>query len=271
MVTVAISARGVTHRHPGARTDLLVDIGLDVPARSVTSLVGINGCGKSTLLRILCGAIRPRAGEVRVAGMDPAAVPRRRFARQVAVMHQTLPPVPGLSVEDFVAQGQFAVRGSLGMLRGTDRAAAARVMDDVGVADLIGRRLDSLSGGERQRVRLAAALAQGGAVLMLDEPTAHLDVGHQLHLLELVTSIAMDRGLTVVLVLHDLDHAARFSDQVIVLADGGVARSGPPAEVVDEHLLREVFGVQGRVSDEGSGVRVQIDAAVTAPRRPPPR
>lgn len=261
-----ITARGVTHRYPGADHDVLVDVTLDVEPATVTTLIGVNGCGKSTLLRIMCGATTPRGGQVSVAGLDPSSMSRRRFAQKVAVVHQSLPPVPGLSVHDFVAQGQFAARGTLGMLASSDARAVRDALDEVGMGGVAARRLDSLSGGERQRVRLAAALIQDAQVLMLDEPTAHLDVGHQLELLELVRHVAAARGLTVVLVLHDLDHAVRFSDQLIVLAGGRVHRAGPPAAVIDEGLLREVFGVLGRVvhDDPGGDVRILIDAPISA-------
>ncbi len=264
-----ITARGISHRYHGAEQDVLVDVALDVAPGTVTTLVGVNGCGKSTLLRVLCGVTTPRSGRISVAGLDPSSTSRRRFAQQVAVVHQSLPPIPGLSVHDFVAQGRFAARGTLGML-GSDVGSAVRAaLDEVGMRGVAARRLDSLSGGERQRVRLAAALIQQGQILMLDEPTAHLDVGHQLELLELVRHVAAARGLTVVLVLHDLDHAARFSDQVIVLAGGRVHRAGPPAQVIDAVLLREVFGVLGRViDDDPSGrMRVLIDAPISTARQ----
>ncbi|MEH1128466.1 ABC transporter ATP-binding protein [Micromonospora sp. CPCC 206061] len=239
-------------------------VSLTVAAGECVALVGRNGCGKSTLLRLLAGAARPAAGRVLLQGRDAHTLRRREMARQVAVLHQQLPPMPGMTVRQLVAQGRYPHRGPLGMLWRPDDEEAAAALRATGVEELAGRAVDTLSGGERQRVRLALALAQRTPVLLLDEPTTFLDLRHQLEVLSLVRELHAARGLTVVTVLHELDHAARFTDRIVALAGGRVAADGPPAEVLIPALLADVFGVRGRVlPDEQTGsVRTLADAPI---------
>jgi iron complex transport system ATP-binding protein len=158
-----------------------------------------------------------------------------------------------MTVRQLVRQGRYADRGPLGMLRDGDDAVCARAMADVGVGEWADRPVDSLSGGERQRVRLAMALAQDTRVLLLDEPTTYLDLRHQLEVMQTVVRLREERGLTVVMVLHDLGHAARFAERIVALRAGAVAADGPPAEVVTPALLAEVLGVAGRVGRDPEG------------------
>ncbi|TKV59215.1 ABC transporter ATP-binding protein [Nakamurella flava] len=259
----------VRGRRPGP--DVLRSIDLTIPSGQALALVGTNGCGKSTLLQVLGGGLAPRAGRVYLADPDRGGelVDRTRWsaraaARQVALMHQTLPPMPGVTVRRLVEQGRYPHRGPLGMLAGvtgTEVDDALAAVDLVAFAD---RPVDRLSGGERQRARLALALAQQPRVLLLDEPTAHLDLAHQLRMLHLIDRVRRERGLTAVVVLHDLDHAARFTDRIVAVRDGRVVMDGPPAEVVTAELLADVFGVRGRVvrDDRGSSasrIRCLVD------------
>ncbi len=211
------------------------------------ALVGLNGCGKSTLLRLAAGVLRPESGRVSVDGADMARTSRRAAARKVALLQQSAPAVPGLTVRQMVRQGRYSARGPLGMLRVGDDAVTVRAMRDVGVEPWADRPVETLSGGERQRVRLALALAQDTPVLLLDEPTTYLDLRHQLEVLHLVARLREERRLTVLMVLHDLNLAARFAERLVALRDGRVAADGPPDSVVTSELLREVFGIEGRV------------------------
>ncbi|WP_160050261.1 ABC transporter ATP-binding protein [Nocardiopsis sp. FR4] len=243
-------------------TAVLEEVDLRLSAGQTLALVGRNGCGKSTLLRLLAGTLRPRRGRILLRGQDLSQMSRRAVARRVAVLHQSLPPVHGMTVRRLVRQGRFAHRGVLGMLNEAEDEATRSAMERAGVAGLADRPLEHLSGGERQRVRLALALAQQTPVLLLDEPTTYLDVRHQLEVLELVA--AFGRELTVVMVLHDLDHAARYADRIVALRRGRVAAQGTPEEVVTEPVLREVFGVRARVlRDERFGTPYcRLDAPV---------
>lgn len=242
----------VRGRRPGP--DVLRGIDLVVPSGQALALVGTNGCGKSTLLQVLGGGLAPRTGRVRLADpdRDDALVDRthwsaRAAARQVALMHQTLPPMPGVTVRRLVEQGRYPHRGPLGMLAGVTGGEVDQALAAVDLTAFADRPVDRLSGGERQRARLALALAQQPRVLLLDEPTAHLDLAHQLRMLHLVDRVRRERGLTVVIVLHDLDHAARFADRIVALRDGRVVTDGPPGDVLTADLLADVFGVAGRV------------------------
>ncbi|SEG42309.1 iron complex transport system ATP-binding protein [Saccharopolyspora kobensis] len=241
----ALQANGVTVRF-GDRV-VLDGVDLAVSEGEWVALVGRNGCGKTTLLRALGGLRAPDAGEVLVRGRALRALSRRQIAREVAVLPQSMPSVPGLTVRQLVRQGRYAVRGPLGMLAGGDDAQVREAMAVTGVESCADELVDRLSGGERQRVRLALALAQDTSILLLDEPTTYLDIGHQLEVLELVRRLQHERGLSVVTVLHDLEQAARFADRVVALRHGAVHTEGPTAEVVDEELLAAVFGVSGRV------------------------
>ncbi|MDA3642624.1 ABC transporter ATP-binding protein [Saccharopolyspora indica] len=241
----ALQANEVTVRF-GDRV-VLDGVDLAVSDGEWVALVGRNGCGKTTLLRALGGLHAPDAGEVLVRGRALRALSRRQIAREVAVLPQSMPSVPGLTVRQLVRQGRYAVRGPLGMLAGGDDAQVREAMAVTGVEPCADELVDRLSGGERQRVRLALALAQDTSILLLDEPTTYLDIGHQLEVLELVRRLQRERGLSVVTVLHDLEQAARYADRVVALRDGAVHTEGPTAEVVDEELLAAVFGVSGRV------------------------
>ncbi|WP_101790085.1 ABC transporter ATP-binding protein [Nonomuraea indica] len=242
----AIEARGLTFSYGG--DPVLSGVDLTVSSGEFVALVGVNGCGKSTLLRMFAGLLRPTTGTVLLDGVPLTGFSRREVARRVAVLHQTLPPVPGLTVRQLVRQGRYPTRGALGMLCEPDAGHHAdQALDLTGVAHLADRVLDTLSGGERQRVRLALAVAQRAPVLLLDELTAHLDIRHQLEVLGLVRELRATRGLTVVAVLHEIDHAARFAERVVALHGGRVHADGPPGRVITPELLAEVFGVAGRV------------------------
>ncbi len=249
--TGAVRVEGVRFGYPGR--EVLSGVDLGIAPGELVALVGLNGCGKSTLLRLCAGLLRPTSGRVLLDGDDLGRLGRRAAARRVALLHQQAPAVPGMTVRQLVRQGRYAARGPLGMLRDGDDAVSARAMADVGVARWADRPVDALSGGERQRVRLAMALAQDTRVLLLDEPTTYLDLRHQLEVMQTVVRLREERGLTVVMVLHDLGHAARFADRIVALRGGRVAADGPPAEVVTPGLLAGVLGVAGRVGRDPQG------------------
>ncbi|MFD3795913.1 ABC transporter ATP-binding protein [Streptomyces californicus] len=246
-----VRAEGLSFGYPG-RT-VLRGVDLAVRAGELVALIGLNGCGKSTFLKLAAGLLTPSAGRVLLEGDDVTRLSRRTAARRVALLHQAAPPVPGLTVRQLVRQGRYAARGPLGMLREGDDEVTSRALADVGVTGWADRPVDALSGGERQRVRLAMALAQDARLLFLDEPTTYLDLRHQLEVLQTVVRLRAERRLTVVMVLHDLNHAARFADRIVALRDGRVAADGAPAEVVTRRLLAEVLGVEGRVGIDGEG------------------
>ncbi|GIG36701.1 ABC transporter ATP-binding protein [Cellulomonas pakistanensis] len=254
---VGVEASGITVRVRGRAAPVLADVALSAPPGAVTGLLGPNGSGKSTLLHALAGSTTPDAGEVRLGGRPLGAVPRLERARTVAVMEQDADSDTDLAVADVVALGRLPHRRRLTPPGPDDAAACARALDLVGMAGTERRRWRTLSGGERQRVHAARALAQEPAVLLLDEPTNHLDVRHQHELLGLLRATE----LTVVVVLHDLALAARYCDRLVVLRDGRVHAAGPTAGVLTPPTLREAFGVDAVVTQDGGGVRVEVTGA----------
>jgi iron complex transport system ATP-binding protein len=232
---------------------VLQGVDLTVRPGELTALIGLNGCGKSTLLRVAAGLLKPGEGRVLLGEDDVTRLSRRATARKVALLHQSAPAVPGMTVRHLVRQGRYAARGPLGMLREGDDPVVRRALRDVGVEEWAERDVDALSGGERQRVRLAMALAQDTRVLLLDEPTTYLDLHHQLDVLQTVVRLREERGLTVVMVLHDLAHAARFAERIVALREGRVVADGAPKQVVTPGLLAEVLQVAGRVGEDPEG------------------
>jgi iron complex transport system ATP-binding protein len=223
--------------------------GVDLVAHAgeVVALIGPNGAGKSTLLRVLAGLMRPDAGSVTIDGIDVATLDRRSIARHIAVVPQVFETLFPFTVREIVALGRTSRLGPFGTLGVDDARAVSRALDEIGATDLADRRIDRVSGGERQRAVLAMALAQEAGVLLLDEPTAHLDPTHQRGTLERVATLARLRGLAVIAVLHDLNLAAVFASRVLLLADGAVIRSGPPNQVITPDLVSAVFGPGLRV------------------------
>jgi iron complex transport system ATP-binding protein len=241
----SVVARGI--RAGYREREVLRGVELVAHAGELVALVGPNGAGKSTLLRVLGGLLRPASGSVTIDGIDVTALDRRSIARHVAVVPQVFETLFPFTIREIVALGRTSRLGPLGTLGADDARAVARALDDIGATDLADRRIDRVSGGERQRAVLAMALAQEAGVLLLDEPTAHLDPTHQRGTLDRVATLARVRGLAVVAVLHDLNLAAAFATRVVLLADGAVVREGEPTQVITPDLVASVFGPGLRV------------------------
>lgn len=241
----SVVARGI--RAGYREREVLRGVDLAADAGELVALIGPNGAGKSTLLRVIGGLLRPTAGTVTIDGVDVTALDRRAIARQIAVVPQVFETLFPFTVREIVALGRTSRLGPFGTLGSDDARAVARALDDLDAVDLADRRIDRVSGGERQRAVLAMALAQEAGVLLLDEPTAHLDPTHQRATLERVVTLARVRGLAVVAVLHDLNLAAAFASRVVLLADGAVVRDGEPRHVITAELVSAVFGPGLRV------------------------
>ncbi|MFJ5262105.1 ABC transporter ATP-binding protein [Streptomyces sp. NPDC088387] len=221
-------------------------LSVSIPDRSFTVIVGPNACGKSTLLRALSRLLRPSVGQVVLDGADIRSYRTREVARRIGLLPQASTAPDGITVADLVARGRYPHQGLLRQWTEADERAVAGAMDATAVTDLAGRLVDELSGGQRQRVWVATALAQHTDILLLDEPTTFLDITHQIELLELLTDLN-HVGHTLVAVLHDLNHAARFGTHLIAIRDGAVVAEGPPDEVVTADLVEEVFSLRCRV------------------------
>ncbi len=221
----------------------LRDIDLTISQGERLALVGPNGAGKSTLLRTIAGLIEPAAGSVELAGRPLASLDRLAIAKRLAVVPQ-LPVLPfATTVEAVVALGRLPHEHPIRGLRPADRAAVAAAIDRVGVGHLLGRDARELSLGERQLVLLAMAVAQDAPILVLDEPTVHLDLRHQVEVMELLADLNARDGTTIIAVLHDVGLAAHFFPRIVVLDRGRIAADGPPADALAADRIREVFEV----------------------------
>jgi iron complex transport system ATP-binding protein len=219
------------------------DLDLAIAPGRVTAIVGANGCGKSTVLRAMARLIPPRAGRVVLDGRALGAVPSKEVARILGLLPQGPVAPEGIVVADLVGRGRHPHQGLLGRWSARDYEAVAQALEVTGIADLADRPVDELSGGQRQRVWIAMALAQETDILLLDEPTTFLDVAHQIEVLDLLTDLNRDRGTTIVMVLHDLNLAARYADELVAVREGRVHASGAPSEIITPELVREVFGL----------------------------
>jgi iron complex transport system ATP-binding protein len=223
---------------------ILRDVSFSLAAGERVALVGPNGAGKSTLLRVLAGTLRPAAGHVELGGVPLASLERPQVARRLSVVPQQTALPFAMRVEEVVALGRLPHEAPLRGSRPADRAAVAGAIDRVGLGHLMGRDARELSLGERQLVLLALAVAQDAPVLLLDEPTVHLDLRHQVEAMELLRDLNERDGKAMVAVLHDLGLAAHFFPRLVVIDHGRLVADGPPDEILTDERIRDVFGVE---------------------------
>lgn len=247
-MTERLRTRDATIGYEG-RT-VLDGVDIAIPDGAFTAIVGPNACGKSTLLRALSRLLAPASGAVLLDGRELATYRPKEFAREVGLLPQSSIAPDGITVADLVGRGRFPHQGLLRQWSGADEDAVRRAMVATGVDALAQRLVQELSGGQRQRVWAAMALAQEPSILLLDEPTTFLDMAHQYELLDLFARLRREDGVTVVAVLHDLAHAARYADHVIAMKAGAVVAAGPPAEVITADLVEQVFGLPCIVIDD---------------------
>ena len=247
-----VEARGVTIRYPRAGRPALRGVSCRVEARRLIAAVGPNGSGKTTLVRALSGLLPLEGGTVTVGGRDAGAWPRDEFARVVGVLPQREEILFPLRVAETVMLGRYAHLGPISAAGDADRAAVSAALERCDVAELSERPVDSLSGGEWQRVRLARALAQAPQALILDEPTASLDVRHEMELFELFRRLT-DGGLATLVITHHLNLAARFADHILLLSGGELVAEGPPGDVLTRETLGRVFEWPVAVTRWGDG------------------
>lgn len=220
---------------------------LKIPEGSITTLIGSNGSGKSTILKTLCRIISPDSGAVYLDGEAIHEMPTKRVAQRLALLPQGAQASAGITVGDLVEYGRFPYRSALSGLGEKDREIIQWALASTGMSSLEHREMERLSGGQQQRAWIAMALAQKTGLLFLDEPTTYLDISHQLDILYLLRRLNRENGVTIVMVLHDLNHAIMFSDYLVAIKDGTLHSAGTPQEVITQQALREIFDVEAEV------------------------
>ncbi|MFC4426794.1 ABC transporter ATP-binding protein [Deinococcus navajonensis] len=243
---------------------IIPDLDLRVAGGRITSIIGPNGCGKSTLLRALARLLPVGQGDIHLYGQALHALPSRDVARLLAILPQGPTAPEGLTVEELVWFGRHPHQGRFPVRREEDREAVQWALNQTGMKIFAGRPLEALSGGQRQRAWIAMSLAQQTGILLLDEPTTYLDLSHQLEVLHLAQRLNQEQGKTVVMVLHDLNQAVRYSDEIIAMKDGRVYAQGDAGAVVNAELLRDVFGLRAHIlQDPDTGKPYVIPYALT--------
>ncbi len=262
MIGAALTFSGLSFAY--GRSPIFAGLDLAVASGAITGVLGPNGSGKTTLVRLASATLRPSAGRIALFGTDIAALPARERARRVAVLPQETHPVFEFTVEEIVRMGRAPHLGLLGLERAHDRRIVRRAMERCEVTHVAERSFRALSGGERQRVMLARALAQEARLLLLDEPTAFLDLRHRLAIYALLTSLHRENGLTAVVVSHDINLAARHCDRLVLLRRGAIAADGAPADVLKPEPIRAVYEVEVEIrTDPISGRPFVVPLAPT--------
>lgn len=243
----------------GYSQKLIID-GLDVSIADgeITTIIGPNGCGKSTLLRGLGRLLRPSRGHVLLQNTDISTLKSRDVARALSVLPQSPSAPEGVTVADLVARGRHPHQSWLQQWSSTDESETEAAMELTGMIELRDRPLEELSGGQRQRAWIAMTLAQDTSVLLLDEPTTYLDLAHAIEVLELVDHLNRELHRTVVMVLHDLNLAARYSDRIIAMQDGAIKCIGTPEEIITQERLLDIFGLDATVLHDSEGTPIVV-------------
>lgn len=233
------------------------DLCLPIAEGSVTTIIGPNGCGKSTLLKTMGRILKPKSGKVFLLGKDLTHMSTKDIAKKLALLSQNPVAPSELKVEELISYGRYPHQKRGHRLTPDDRKVIEWAMEVTKTLEFREREMDQLSGGQRQKVWLAMALAQETDLLLLDEPTTYLDMAHQLDVLKIVRSLNRKQACTVVMVLHDINHAARFSDQLVAMKDGQIKAIGKPEEIMTPEVLRDVFDIDARIiKDPYDGVPV---------------
>ncbi len=227
--------------------EVIANLDLTIPAGKITVVVGANACGKSTLLRGMARLLRPTAGVVRLDGRNVSGYNSKEFARVVGILPQSPVAPDGITVADLVRRGRHPHQSLFRQWSSADDAIVTDALRATSTEELADRRMEELSGGQRQRVWIAMALAQDTDILLLDEPTTFLDVTHQIELLDLLAELNHSRQSTIVMVLHDLNLAARYADHLVVMAGGAVVKTGAPAGILTSELVQHAFGLESQI------------------------
>jgi iron complex transport system ATP-binding protein len=229
---------------------IVKNLSIEIPDKKITTIIGPNGCGKSTLLKAITRIISHQFGNILLDGNDISKVNTKLLAKQMAILPQTPESASGLTVGELVSYGRFPYQKGFGRLTKKDYEVIDWALEVTGTIDFKFRPVDALSGGQRQRVWIAMALAQETEIIFLDEPTTYLDMAHQLEVLELLQKLNLEQERTIVMVLHDLNQAARFADHIIALKDGEIVKAGNCEEVISHKVLKKVFNIDAVIGHD---------------------
>ncbi len=228
-------------------TLIVKELNMQIPKGKITSIIGANGCGKSTILKSVGRILKPKKGVVHLSGQDISKLSTKEIAKKMAILPQNPTAPSGLTVSELVAYGRFPHQKGFGNLTEEDKRIVKWALAATKLSEFEGREVDTLSGGQRQRVWIAMALAQQTDLILLDEPTTYLDLAHQLEVLKLLYELNRNQKCTIVMVLHDLNLAARFSDYIIAIKKGDIIKYGPPEEVMTPEVLRKTFNINADI------------------------
>lgn len=230
--------------------EIVKSLDISIPDHKITSIIGPNGCGKSTLLKGLSRILSVKTGEIILDGKNIHEQSTKDVAKKIAVLPQSPDVTDGLSVEELVSYGRFPYQKGFGRLSAEDKMEIDWALRVTGTWDYKTRNVNDLSGGQRQRVWIAMALAQKTDIIFLDEPTTYLDISHQLEILELIQTLNREEGCTIIMVLHDINQAIRFSDHLIAMREGEIIKEGTPEEVLTKDILAKVFNIDAELSND---------------------
>lgn len=230
--------------------DVIEKIDLQIEEGKSYAIIGPNGSGKTTLIRSISRNLRPKSGDVLLYGEDIYKIPPKRVARSMAVLSQNNDTVSDATVKTLVQYGRFAHRTWWKGIQDEDNEIVRWALNKTGIDYLSHRKINTLSGGERQRAWIAMAIAQKPGILLLDEPTTYLDINHQLEIMELISKLNREEGITILMVLHDINHAIRYCDEIIVLKDKNIVHRGDSWSVIKNNILQNVFNVDVQVSTD---------------------
>lgn len=230
--------------------DIVKNLNLNIPQGKITTIIGANGCGKSTILKTIARILTPKSGDIYVNGKNIKSQSSKDLAKTMAVLPQSPQAPSGLTVEELIAYGRFPHQKGFGKLKKEDNDIVTWALESTGIKEFRDRKIEDLSGGQRQRAWIAMALAQQTDILVLDEPTTYLDLAHQLEVLELLEELNRKQGTTIVMVIHELNNAARFADHMIGIKKGRIACEGSAYQVMTKENLKELFNIDAEIVED---------------------
>lgn len=232
------------------KTTIIENLSLEIPSQKITTIIGANGCGKSTLLKALTRIQAIKDGQIYLDGQAIATLPTKEVAKKMALLPQVLEAAEGISVYELVSYGRYPHQKYMGSLSNKDRDKIHWAMEVTRISQFANLDVDALSGGQRQRVWIAMALAQDTDTIFLDEPTTYLDMNHQLEVLELLQRLNKDTQKTIIMVLHDLNLSARFSDYLVAMKGGAIKYKGSVQEVMTTAILKDIFKIDAQIIED---------------------